>query len=110
MSESTGTTSRAYASFVPTWQRFNISDGACSPSGTTNGNNGNGISPRSVADGSANTGAADANANPYLRQYSHVYSRRLAALRDRCLANASKASTNSSTSSHFRCCSSSRRP
>ena len=43
MSESTGTTSRAYASFVPTWQRFNISDGL-SPSGTTNGGGNSGKS------------------------------------------------------------------
>ena len=92
MSESTDTTSRAYASFVPTWQRFNISDGL-SPSGTSNGggNSGNGISPRSVTDGANAANAA--NANPYLRQYSHVYSRRLAALRDRCLENASQTST-----------------
>jgi DNA polymerase delta subunit 2 len=84
----TSPVSRAYASFVPKWQRFTITDGA-SP-GASAGTSGDGISPRSVTDGSASAAAAAdaANANPYLRQYSHVYSRRLAALRDRCLANA----------------------
>ena len=96
--ESTGTTttSRAYASFVPTWQRFNISDGLSPSSGTSGGSSGSGISPRSVTD--AANAANAANANPYLRQYSHVYSRRLAALRDRCLVNASKTNTTSTNS------------
>ena len=93
-------TSRAYASFVPTWQRFNITEGGPSScAGTTAATNGDGISPRSVATGgdASAAAAAAANANPYLRQYSHVYSRRLAALRDRCLTNAA-ADTSGATS------------
>ena len=100
-------TSRAYASFVPTWQRFNITEGgpsscAGTTASTTTSSNGDGISPRSVATGgdaaaAAAAAAANASANPYLRQYSHVYSRRLAALRDRCLTNA-KSDTSGATS------------
>ena len=101
-------TSRAYASFVPTWQRFNITEGgpsSCAGTATaaTTGN-GDGISPRSVATGgdaaaaAAAAAAANASANPYLRQYSHVYSRRLAALRDRCLTNAAADTTSAAAS------------
>ena len=86
-------TTRAYASFVPTWQRFNISDGASPAAGAGT----SGISPRSVTDAANSAANSAANANPYLRQYSHVYSRRLAALRGRCLANANTTSTSTST-------------
>mmetsp|Transcript_15338 Transcript_15338/g.33363 ORF Transcript_15338/g.33363 Transcript_15338/m.33363 type:complete len:609 (+) Transcript_15338:293-2119(+) len=84
-----GSTTRAYATFTPTWQRFTITDGTASTSSTKS----SGTSPRSVSN--PNGGDA-ASANPYLRQYSHVYSRRLAALRDRCLDAAKKNGSSSS--------------
>ena len=102
-------TVRAHAAFVPTWQRFTLPSrgGGTSPAGGTENSDpnhgGGGVGGRkppaaaaasaaalasasasASARGGGGTGNATA-ANPYLRQYSHVYSRRLAALRDRCL-------------------------
>lgn len=61
----TVTTTRAYAPRIPTNQRFH---------------------PNATTDGSGGSGGGDSN--PYARQYSHVYSARLTALRSRCLEEA----------------------
>ena len=61
--------SRAYASHKPSWQRFNEH-----------------AAPLSAASSSKGT-------NPYTRQYSHVYSARLTALRNRCITSAKAALT-----------------
>ncbi|KAL3797909.1 hypothetical protein ACHAW5_009976 [Stephanodiscus triporus] len=73
-SSSVVVTTRAYAPRVPTYQRFHpnpapLASSSSSSDHAINGNNGS-------------------NANPYARQYSHVYSARLAALRDRCASDA----------------------
>lgn len=67
-SSAEGITTRAYAPRTPTYQRFH-------PNATT------GIS-------SGGSVGAGGGSNPYARQYSHVYSARLTALRSRCLDEA----------------------
>ncbi|KAL7545592.1 hypothetical protein ACHAWF_008945 [Thalassiosira exigua] len=62
--------SRAYAPHVPSWQRFHVH---AAPLASSSG---------------AGSAASDPSRHPYARQYSHVYSARLAALRDRCVASA----------------------
>ena len=67
--------SRAYAPRVPTYQRFHQNGAPASSSDASDGRNGSG------------GGGYNGN-NPYARQYSHVYSARLAALRGRCVSDA----------------------
>ena len=63
---------RAYAPYTPSWQRFHEF-----------------AAPLASSSGAGSAAIASASQhNPYARQYSHVYSARLAALRERCLANA----------------------
>eukprot|EP00584_Thalassiosira_punctigera_P003304 CAMPEP_0172545222 /NCGR_PEP_ID=MMETSP1067-20121228/15189_1 /TAXON_ID=265564 ORGANISM="Thalassiosira punctigera, Strain Tpunct2005C2" /NCGR_SAMPLE_ID=MMETSP1067 /ASSEMBLY_ACC=CAM_ASM_000444 /LENGTH=596 /DNA_ID=CAMNT_0013331925 /DNA_START=32 /DNA_END=1822 /DNA_ORIENTATION=- len=66
--------SRAYAPHRPTWQRFHEH---AAPLASSSG-----------AVGSVAAANSAGRQHPYARQYSHVYSARLAALRERCLANA----------------------
>lgn len=70
----TAITTRAYAPHTPTWQRFHEY-----------------AAPLASSSGAGSAVAASTGSNPYTRQYSHVYSARLAALRDRCIANAKAA-------------------
>jgi DNA polymerase delta subunit 2 len=69
----TTTTTRAYTTTTPSWQRFHEF------AAPLNSNSGT---------GSAATAASNQQHHPYARQYSHVYSARLAGLRERCLENA----------------------
>ena len=63
---------RAYAPYTPSWQRFHEF-----------------AAPLASSSGAGSAAIASASQhNPYARQYSHVYSARLAALRERFLANA----------------------
>lgn len=63
---------RTYAPYTPSWQRFNEF-----------------AAPIASSSGAGSAALASASQhNPYARQYSHVYSARLAALRERCVANA----------------------
>jgi len=61
---------RAYAPHSPSWQRFHE---YAAPLASSSG---------------AGVASSSGNNHPYSRQYSHVYSARLTALRGRCLANA----------------------
>lgn len=66
---------RAYAPHRPSWQRFHPH---AAPLVSSSGA------------GSAASASASGQQHPYARQYSHVYSARLAALRQRCVDNARK--------------------
>lgn len=66
-------TTRAYSSFTPSWQRFHE---FAAPIASSSGA------------GSAAASSSSNQHHPYTRQYSHVYSARLAGLRERCLKNA----------------------
>mmetsp|Transcript_7536 Transcript_7536/g.14314 ORF Transcript_7536/g.14314 Transcript_7536/m.14314 type:complete len:599 (-) Transcript_7536:152-1948(-) len=68
-----GQPTRAYTPHRPSWQRFNE---FAAPLASSSGA------------GSAASASASGQHHPYARQYSHVYSARLAALRGRCVANA----------------------
>ena len=66
--------SRAYASHKPSWQRFNEY-----------------AAPLASSSGAGSATVSSTSTNPYTRQYSHVYSARLTALRNRCITNAKAA-------------------
>ena len=66
--------SRAYASHKPSWQRFNEY-----------------AAPLASSSGAGSAAVSSTSTNPYTRQYSHVYSARLTALRNRCITNAKAA-------------------
>ncbi|KAL7540305.1 hypothetical protein ACHAXR_010020 [Thalassiosira sp. AJA248-18] len=74
-----GQPTRAYAPHTPSWQRFHE---FAAPLASSSGA------------GSAAAGASSSINHPYARQYSHVYSARLAALRERCVANAQQSLKN----------------
>ncbi|KAL7482739.1 hypothetical protein ACHAW6_008392 [Cyclotella cf. meneghiniana] len=66
-------TTRAYTTITPSWQRFHE---FAAPLQSNSGA------------GSAAASSSSQQHHPYARQYSHVYSARLAGLRSRCLENA----------------------
>ena len=65
------TITRAHAPYTPSWQRFHEF-----------------AAPLASSSGAGSAAASSSGQHPYARQYSHVYSARLAALRERCLDNA----------------------
>ena len=83
---------RAYASHKPKWQRFQnrmtsaSTSGAAGKNGTNKDNKENKKNGTSTTK-SASTSSVKSSENeiiPYQRQYSHVYSYRLSALKDKC--------------------------
>ncbi|MGK3753291.1 MAG: hypothetical protein ACI8RD_005598, partial [Bacillariaceae sp.] len=83
---------RAYASHKPKWQRFQsrmtsasgAASGAAGKNGTNKDNKENKKNGTSTTKSTTSVKSSENEIIPYQRQYSHVYSYRLSALKDKC--------------------------